>query len=753
MKKNYFILPFLITCLQGFTQNPAYEWVGYFYAQGAGLISSTMQKVAIDPNNDVIVCGVLADSIDFDFSVGSSKLYNSINSPADGYIAKYNGSGNLLWAKQIGGPTFGHDINLRNMTTDNYGNIFICGEYRGIVDFDPDPNVVNNFNSPSAESAFILKLDPQGIFQWHKTIQKHTTSGLVTSIEASQIEISNTGAIYLGGIIRDTFDFDPGAGTYYLSSINVPSVLYHPDIFYLKLDAMGNFVWANTTLGKGNNNCIDICLDAHSNLISVGVFTDTCDFDPGSNANLLVASGGNSDLYTQKLDSNGNFMWAFKIGNNGTESPTQVKAGANNDIYLSANYFSTSLDIDPGIGSQLINTNNYSKGTFVEKLDMNGNFIWGKSYYGNQDSYSYGMDLDADNNIYITGVFEDSIDLNPDPTVYEYAISHGLEDCYNLKLDSNGNFVWGHNIGGLQDNIGFQIAVDNAKNVYHVGSFINSVDFNPDVNAVHYVNTTKSSLYLLKLSQCNSVNYTSVNACTSYLFNGNTIYNSGLYADTLQNGNGCDSLVYLSLTINQASQSTFTTSACKSYAFNNQNITASGNYFDTLVNAQGCDSIITLQLTINNLNTNVTQSGTNLTAVETAASYQWVSCPNYTVIPFATAQTFIPDANGSYAVIINKNFCQDTSTCFTVTGVGFGESLTENYIKVFPNPSYNVLHIESGTPIASIRLFNLMGQSVMDEVIGGTKNSIIHIEHIPIGVYNLELEAGGTIFRTKVAKQ
>ncbi|QLH45687.1 MAG: hypothetical protein HWD58_08740 [Bacteroidota bacterium] len=126
---------------------------------------------------------------------------------------------------------FGHDINLRNMTTDNYGNIFICGEYRGIVDFDPDPNVVNNFNSPSAESAFILKLDPQGNFQWHKTIQKHTTSGLVTSIEASQIEISNTGAIYLGGIIRDTFDFDPGAGTYYLSSINVPSVLYHPDIF------------------------------------------------------------------------------------------------------------------------------------------------------------------------------------------------------------------------------------------------------------------------------------------------------------------------------------------------------------------------------------------------------------------------------------------------------------------------------------------------------------------------------------------
>lgn len=752
MKKIYFISLFLVACLQGFAQNPFFEWVGYFNAQSTGIPSATMQKVVIDPNNDVIVCGVLADSIDFEFSASISKLYNSNNSPADGYIAKYNGNGNLQWAKQIGGPTFGHSISFSSMTTDNYGNIFMCGEYRGTLDFDPDPNVVTNFTSFGGDNVFILKLDNQGIFQWVKTVQKNKSSGLVQSIEASDIEVSNTGSIYVSGIIRDTFDFDPNAGTFYLSSI-ITTVTYHPDIFHLKLDALGNLVWASTNPGKGNNYCIDICLDANSNLISVGNFTDTCDFDPGTTTNLLIASGGNSDLYTQKLDSNGNFMWAFKIGNSGTESPTQVKAGANNNIYLSANYFSSSLDIDPGIGTQLINTNNYSKGMFVEKLDENGNFIWGKSYYGNQDSYSYGMDLDADNNMYITGFFEDSIDLNPDPILYEYAISHGLEDCYNLKLDSNGNFVWGHNIGGLQDNKGYQIAVDNAKNVYNVGSFINSVDFNPDVNAVQFVNTTKTSLYLLKLSQCNSVNYTSVNACTSYLFNGNTIYNSGLYADTLQNANGCDSLVYLSLTINQASQSTFTTSACKSYAFNNQNISTSGNYLDTLVNAQGCDSIIILQLTINNLNTNVTQSGTSLTAIETAASYQWVSCPNYTAIPFATAQTFIPDANGSYAVIIDKNFCKDTSTCFTVTGVGFGESLSENSIKVFPNPTNSVLHVESGTPIASIRLFNVMGQSMMDKVADDVLNTAINVAQLPEGIYTLEIEVNGKYYRTKIVKQ
>ena len=91
-------------------------------------------------------------------------------------------------------------------------------------------------------------------------------------------------------------------------------------------------------------------------------------------------------------------------------------------------------------------------------------------------------------------------------------------------------------------------------------------------------------------------------ACNSYTFNGQTLANSGVYYDTLQNAVGCDSLITLNLTIHNSSTSSSSVTACNSYTFNGQTLTNSGVYYDTLLNAVGCDSLITLNLTIHNSN-------------------------------------------------------------------------------------------------------------------------------------------------------
>ena len=87
----------------------------------------------------------------------------------------------------------------------------------------------------------------------------------------------------------------------------------------------------------------------------------------------------------------------------------------------------------------------------------------------------------------------------------------------------------------------------------------------------------------------------------SYYFNGQNLTSAGSYSETLTGSNGCDSVVNLTLTINPFVTSAISAGICQnsSYDFNGQFLTVSGVYRDTLTALGGCDSIVTLTLTVN----------------------------------------------------------------------------------------------------------------------------------------------------------
>lgn len=114
-----------------------------------------------------------------------------------------------------------------------------------------------------------------------------------------------------------------------------------------------------------------------------------------------------------------------------------------------------------------------------------------------------------------------------------------------------------------------------------------------------------------------------------------------------------------------------------------------------LTNAEGCDSIIRLHLTIENIDTGVTQNGIHLLSNQNEADYQWIDCSNIMAIPGATAQSFTPAANGSYAVIITLNTCSDTSDCYTITTIDIEEILKQSQWSVFPNPADEYFSIQT----------------------------------------------------------
>ena len=115
-------------------------------------------------------------------------------------------------------------------------------------------------------------------------------------------------------------------------------------------------------------------------------------------------------------------------------------------------------------------------------------------------------------------------------------------------------------------------------------------------------------------------NYSSITtlACGSFTWQGNTYTSSGVYADTVLNAFGCDSIYQLNLTIDTPTTTTYNQIACDSYywTLSGQTYTTSGVYLHTVAQPSGCLHTDILNLTINN-------SGSN-TATQFACNfYTW----------------------------------------------------------------------------------------------------------------------------------
>lgn len=87
-----------------------------------------------------------------------------------------------------------------------------------------------------------------------------------------------------------------------------------------------------------------------------------------------------------------------------------------------------------------------------------------------------------------------------------------------------------------------------------------------------------------------------------YTLGAQTLTGSGTYNEVFTKSNGCDSTVILTLNVSDTLRTNLDISVCENnlpYTFGTSNLMSSGVYSDTLVNTNGCDSIVILTLTVN----------------------------------------------------------------------------------------------------------------------------------------------------------
>ncbi len=139
-----------------------------------------------------------------------------------------------------------------------------------------------------------------------------------------------------------------------------------------------------------------------------------------------------------------------------------------------------------------------------------------------------------------------------------------------------------------------------------------------------------------------------------------------------------------------------------------------------------------------------------LTANQTGANYQWVDCDNgNSPIAGATNQSYAAIANGNYAVEITVGSCTATSACENVSTVGI-KDIQANSLKVYPNPTYGQLTINTTDKVLNVEMFDIQGRH-LKLFTGNTKT--IDIDEVENGVYFLRVTTDKTINTIKVLKK
>ncbi|MBA2613951.1 MAG: SBBP repeat-containing protein [Bacteroidetes bacterium] len=304
--------------------------------------SSTDYSYSLKINNGfVFIAGLFSGTTDFNPSAGSYTVtsYGSF----DIFVAKFDLSGNFVWAKQMGGTS--SDM-ARSLVLDAGGNIYVTGNFNGTGDFDPS-STSYNLSSNGQSDIFIAKLDVNGNFLWARDM-----GGSMGDI-AFSIAIDMSNNVYTTGFYTGVANFDPASSSFTLSSVG-GSV----DIFILKLDALGNFIWAKGIGGTSGDIGNSIAVDPLGNVFTTGMFQGIADFNPGPGTATLSSVGGSKDIFISKLDPSGNYVWAQKFGDFGGDVGSSIYLNALGDIYSTGNYAYT-VDFDPSLGVDTLSTQGY----------------------------------------------------------------------------------------------------------------------------------------------------------------------------------------------------------------------------------------------------------------------------------------------------------------------------------------------------------------------------------------------------------
>ena len=365
-----------------------------------------LKEVVIDSQDNVLVVGEFTESADF----GSFTL-NSTGS-ADAFVAKLDGEGVFLWAKQWGtatrdfGSTLALDANNRATAVGFTTNL--------------EPN-----GAWTASGIEIYQFDTNGNEVWSQQIPAYGAS-------AGHVDTDALGNVIITGDFAGTVDMDASSNVSYVTGSSTVTGGAGRNSYILKLSSDGNFQWASALVAKTSEDsnssawAAEVLFDPAGDVVIAGQYYGQVDLDPSVNDHRLPAALPGS--YFAKLDSGTGALISLQAIGEGVTIRDLAASGSN--YYATGSYQDTAT---PGSGWTL--TSNGASDIFVMELSQTGyvNNVIGLGETSND--YGYSIATNDSGGVHVAGTFRGDVDFDPDPNSSHVLSNASFADMFLLRLN------------------------------------------------------------------------------------------------------------------------------------------------------------------------------------------------------------------------------------------------------------------------------------------------------------------------------
>lgn len=454
------------------------------------------------------------------------------------------------WVRTIG--ELGDDVAF-DVALDKNGNVYIVGR----IENDDPIHFENTEHNPQniqikGYHAFITKYDSKGEHRWTKTLN-------CDFIMARKISIDKSGNLYVGGTFRGTCDFNPGDEVENRTSHNFKSGAA-VDVFVVKLNSMGRFIWVTTFGGDDSilKSDISMGIDDSSNVYIGGFAAGDMEFNLESGL-VQYPAMGRDDIFICKINSSGNINWAKRWGSSRCEDIAVASDGmlyvtgsakglytlnkengsikikddgkrrvylwrlnpdgefdsqwlwdtqdfngwcrlfldGKDNLYLSAS-FKNEMDIDPGDSEEIISAK-YTNSIFLAMFDKQGDFQWVRTFGGDDNNSAMDVSVDKSGFVFVAGLYGGNGDFNPGNGTAEMTAAHDT-DSFLSKFTHDGDYKWSTSWEGDGRLTIFSITTDPNGNVYLSGRYSKTIDFAPGPTNDTQTASGRSDAFLCKLT-------------------------------------------------------------------------------------------------------------------------------------------------------------------------------------------------------------------------------------------------------------
>lgn len=457
-----------------YSYSQTFQWV-----KQEGTIESrdNARKTIFDQSGDMYVIGT------FGGLTGGTTLIGNISVTSHGqgdvFIAKYDGSRDLLWVRTGGSIYYDY---IYGLEVDLAGNVYAGGIFSKSITGNTAPMFFGSTALQTFGKAdlFIVKFNSNGELITAKSF------GSTEDDQLNGMSKDASGNIYINGGFKNSITF--GSNT--LTSSNGSYQHY-----ITKFNSEGNILWAKNSSGTTNCIGVDIVSDETGNTISTGFFSGSTTF-----GNTTLNSHGSNDILLVKHNQTGEVVWAKSFGGNELDYGLKVDTDTDGNIFLTG-----SFEFVLNFGSDVSLTSRGGGDVFISKFDPNGNIIWARGagsptingFTGDESPSDFITDLQG--NSYLTGYFAFKIIFENDTLNCE----SGGADVYVVKYDREGNVNLIKKVNGLEGGRVFSntLSTNNSDELFVSGSFIGTAEFD-NINLQSGGNT--DDLYIAKLSSLTS---------------------------------------------------------------------------------------------------------------------------------------------------------------------------------------------------------------------------------------------------------